>query len=255
MIVIPGANLSRSTPVPSLVPTTMDVIEPPPRPGFVAEIVDELRSTLFGRAGAVGGVLPPIAFLVLRPFVGIPWAATGSLLAAAITIAVRLSRGNTIRFAVAGAAGALIAAGVALRQDSAEAYFLPGIVQGAGTSLVLLVSIVIRRPIVAFTSWITRGWPAEWYRHPKVQPAYLLATWLWVGFFALRTAWQWRLYITGDEGGLLLTRLVGGWPATVALLVATYVFGRWRLGRLGGPSVDEYVADTPPPWVGQPKGF
>ncbi|NND84939.1 MAG: DUF3159 domain-containing protein [Acidimicrobiia bacterium] len=233
----------------------MDVIEDAPRTGFLAEITDELRTTLFGRSGAIGGILPPIAFLTLRPFVGIAWAAAGSLIVAAITIGWRLSRGNTIRFAVAGAAGALIAAGFALRQDTAEAYFLPGIIQGAATTVALLVSILLRRPLVAFTSWITRGWPADWYRHAQVQPAYMLTTWLWVGFFALRTLWQWQLYLVGDEGGLLLTRIFGGWPATVALLVATYVLGRWRLTRLKGPSVDEYLTDAPQPWVGQRKGF
>jgi hypothetical protein len=233
----------------------MGAIDHAPRTGFLAEITDELRTTLFGRAGAIGGILPPIAFLTLRPFVGIPWAAGGSLLVAAVTIAVRLSRGNTIRFAVAGAAGALIAAGFALRQDTAEAYFLPGIIQGAATTAALLVSILVRRPLVAFTSWITRGWPADWYRHPQVQPAYIVTTWLWVGFFGLRTIWQWQLYVVGDEGGLLLTRIIGGWPATVGLLIATYVLGRWRLATLRGPSVDEYQADAPQPWVGQRKGF
>lgn len=223
--------------------------------GFLAEITDELRSTLFGRSGVVAGLLPPIAFLALRPLVGIPWAAAASLAVAAITIAVRLSRGATIRFAVAGAAGALIAAGFALRQDTAEAYFLPGIIQGAATTILLLLSILVRRPLVAFTSWITRGWPAEWYQHPRVRPAYVLTTWLWVGFFALRTLWQWQLYVVGDEGGLLLTRVVGGWPATVALLVATYALGRWRLARLQGPSVEEFLAEAPPPWTGQQKGF
>jgi UPF0716 family protein affecting phage T7 exclusion len=49
--------------------------------------------------------------------------------------------------------------------------------------------------------------------------------------------------------------LVTGWPLTVLLLILTYVYGLWRLQRLGGPSVDEFRAAAPPPWVGQRRGF
>lgn len=232
----------------------------PPEPtadgsGMPTELWEELRSTLFGRTGAIGGVLPPAIFLLIRPLLGIPGAAISSLVVAALIITIRAVRGATIRFAVSGAVGALIAAAFALRQDSTEAYFLPGIISGAATTAALLTSIIVRRPLVALTSWVTRGWPLGWYLHPSIRPAYTLTTWLWVAFFGLRTTWQWSLYSSGHGGGLLLLRVLGGWPATVLLLVVTYVLGRWRLGSLDGPSVEEFTTGSPPPWVGQERGF
>ncbi len=232
----------------------MDTGDAIPRKGFVAEIRQELRDTL-GRSGAVGGILPPIAFLALRPWIGVAGAAAASLAVAGLTIWVRAARGASIRFAVSGTAGAALAALFALRDDTGGSYFLPGIVTGAATTTVLVASIAIGRPVVALTSWVTRGWPLEWYRHPAVRPAYVLATWVWVFFFGLRTLWQWNLFVDENNAGLLLVRVAGGWPATVALLIGTYALGRRRLRSLAGPSVDEFTSGAPPPWVGQQRGF
>jgi len=38
-------------------------------------------------------------------------------------------------------------------------------------------------------------------------------------------------------------------------LVISYVYGLWRLHRLGGPGVDEFVGGVEPPWKAQTKGF
>jgi len=37
--------------------------------------------------------------------------------------------------------------------------------------------------------------------------------------------------------------------------VLTYLYGTWRLARLGGPSVLEYKEGAAPPWSGQQRGF
>lgn len=222
--------------------------------GFIQEILGEFRETM-GRAGMVGAILPPAAFLAIHPLAGVVTAVTVSIIVAGVVIGFRAARGASIRFAVSGAVGAVIAALFALRQGSSEAYFLPGILSGAATTAILLLSVLVRRPLVGVMSWLTRGWPAAWYRHAAVRPAYSLATWLWVGFFGGRTLWQWQLYRDADAAGLLVTRVLGGWPATVALLVATYMLGRWRLRALAGPSVDEFLSGAPAPWVGQQRGF
>ena len=50
-------------------------------------------------------------------------------------------------------------------------------------------------------------------------------------------------------------QLLTGWPATILLLIASYLYGTWRLRKLGGPSVEEFKAGTEPPWEGQQRGF
>lgn len=220
-----------------------------------AEIRAELSELVSGRVGIADGVVPPLAFVALNPFLGL--AASGAVgLGTAVMITVwRLLQGRTVRFAVAGLAGTGLAAALALRSGSAEDYFLPGIISGAVTTALIVASIAVGRPFVAWTSWLSRGWPIRWYWHQQVRPAYTRASWIWAGFFALRTATQWWLYAGGETIGLAVVRVVLGWPALIGLLIATYVLGTRWLRDLAGPSVEEFESGTKPPWVGQLRGF
>ena len=222
---------------------------------MTAEILDELRGLLSGRAGIADGVLPPLLFVVVNAVWGVVPAAIGGLVSALAITTIRLAWGRPTRFAISGLAGVAIAAGLALRSQNAEDFFLPGIVSGMVTTMALLGSLVVRRPLVAFTSWLTRGWPIEWYWHDRVRPAYTRATLLWAGFFGTRTLVQWRLFVDGEVEWLAAVRIGLGWPALLALLVVTYVLGRKWLVSLEGPSVDEFRNDDPPPWSGQEAGF
>lgn len=88
-----------------------------------------------------------------------------------------------------------------------------------------------------------------------MRPAYSQVTWLWVVFFSIRLVLQIVFFREADTGGLALLNVLTGWPATLVLLVASYLYGSWRLGNLGGPSVEEFKAGSPPPWTGQRRGF
>jgi hypothetical protein len=126
---------------------------------------------------------------------------------------------------------------------------------GAATIFVAVISVVIGRPMVAWTSHLARRWPLAWYWHPRVRPAYSEVTWMWAFFFMLRSLVQYAVLRDGSVEQLALTNLITGWPATIALLVASYLYGVWRLKRLEGPSVEEFKAGAEPPWQGQVKGF
>jgi hypothetical protein len=78
---------------------------------------------------------------------------------------------------------------------------------------------------------------------------------MWLVFMAARSSLQIFLYNHQAAGELAILTLVTGAPATILLLVASYVYGNWRLGQLGGPSVEEYQSGTQPPWTGQGRGF
>ncbi len=222
---------------------------------MVSEIRSELRELISGRVGIADGVLPPLLFVLLNNIWGVGWAATAGIGSAVAITIWRLGRGKPTRFAVAGLLGTAIAALLALRSGQAEDYFLPGIISGAMTTLALVVSVPVKRPLVAFTSWITRGWPLDWYWHDQVRPAYSLTTLIWAAFFGARTFVQWRLFVDGQVEWLGVVRVALGWPALLALLVATYVLGRRWIEDLEGPSVAEFIQDAPPPWEGQDRGF
>jgi len=219
------------------------------------EIVEELRGVLLGRVGATDAFLPPLIFVAVNAIAGLRAGASVAICAAIAITAIRLLRGRPIRFAVSGLAGTVVAVAFAAWSGSAEAYFVPGIITGGLSAFVAVISIAVGRPMVAWTSSLARRWPLDWYWHPQVRPAYRDVTWVWAAFFASRTALQVGLAREGDLSALAATRIIGGWPALIVLLVVTYLYGAFRLSRLGGPSVEEFRAGDPPPWSGQRRGF
>lgn len=221
----------------------------------IDEIRQELREVVFGRVGIADGVIPPLLFVASNALWGVVAASVVGLGSAIGITLWRLLRGRRIRFAMAGLLGTAVAVAFALFSRSAEGFFLPGIVTGTGTTILILVSIGVRRPFVAWTSALTRGWPLRWYWHPQVRPAYARTSWLWAVFFASRTIIQGWLYGDEETATLAVVRVVTGWPALLVLLIATYVLGRRWLTRLGGPSVEEFAAGENPPWKGQQRGF
>lgn len=109
--------------------------------------------------------------------------------------------------------------------------------------------------MVAWTSYLARRWPWGWYWHPQVRPAYTEVTGFWALFILLRVILQLNLFQAAQAEQLASLNLLLGWPATLLLLIFSYLYGTWRLQRLDGPSVDEFLQDTEPPWKGQQSGF
>jgi hypothetical protein len=219
------------------------------------ELLDELRTVFAGRYSFLDAVLPPILFLLVNGLVGFQ-AAMWSALALSVVIAtIRISRKQSITYALAGVGSVAVAIGIAWFLGKSEGFFLPGLISGSMTLLLTVLSLLIRRPMVAWTSYIARRWPLDWYWHPKVRPAYSEVTFAWAIFFAARLFLQFSLFENKDVNSLAVTNFITGWPATILLLVFSYLYGTWRLAHLHGPSVDEYRNNTPAPWQGQRRGF
>ncbi len=219
------------------------------------EIREELQTVFSGRVRWADSLLPPLIFVIVNTIFGFQVALWGSLGIALLLVGFRLARRQPLRYALGGLGGVLLAVIVARFVGSAEGYFLPGIVTGVFTSFLCLVSVALRRPLVAWTSFITRRWPLDWYWHPKVCPAYSEVTLAWALFFTLRTLLQIGLFQDQAAGVLGLFQLISGWPAIISLLIISYLYGVWRLESLGGPSVEEFKAGSEPPWQGQNRGF
>jgi hypothetical protein len=221
----------------------------------LSEILEELRLVLTARSSLLDSIVPPVLFFILNALLGFQYAMWGSLVMALAITSLRLRRRQSLLYAVGGIGGVALAIVVAQVTGRAEGYFVPGIITGAFTLLLCLASVLARRPIVAWTSYFTRRWPVDWYWHPKVRPAYSEVTWLWVIFFSVRLLLQVLLFQRAAAGFLAFLNVIMGWPATIVLLVVSYVYGTWRLRILGGPSVDEFRSGAEPPWQGQRRGF
>ena len=219
------------------------------------ELLDELRTVFAGRNSFLDAILPPIIFLVINGVVGFQ-AAMWSALSVSVVIAIsRIIRKQSLLYALAGIGSVAVAIGVAWVLGKSEGFFLPGLISGSMTLLLTIVSLVIRRPMVAWTSFIARRWPLDWYWHEKVRPAYSEVTFAWAIFFSARLFLQFSLFQSERVNLLGFTNFITGWPATILLLVISYLYGTWRLAQLRGPSVDEFRNDTPAPWQSQRRGF
>ena len=219
------------------------------------ELLEEIRTVFTGRNSFFDAILPPIIFLLINGLVGFQ-AAMWSALILSIGIAVlRIVRKQSLIYALAGVGSVAVAIGLARYLGKSEGFFLPGLISGSMTLLLTILSLVIRRPMVAWTSYIARRWPLDWYWHPQVRPAYSEVTFAWVIFFTARLLLQFSLFENQNINSLALTNFVTGWPATILLLIFSYLYGTWRLAQLSGPSVEEYRNNVPPPWQSQRRGF
>jgi hypothetical protein len=223
-------------------------------PNKARELLEEFRAVA-GKVGLLDTILPPILFLLLNGLAGFTAAMFGALGLSVLIAALRLRRGQSLLYALAGLGSVGLAIALALLLGRSEGFFIPGIVNGGLTVALALVSLLIRKPMVAWTSYLARRWPLDWYWHEKVRPAYTEVTLAWMLFFALRLFWQVTLFQGQNVNQLAFVNALTGWPATIALLIVSYLYGTWRLARLGGPSVEEFRDGAPAPWSGQRRGF
>lgn len=221
----------------------------------IREVADEFRTVVAGRSNLLDSIVPPVLFLIINALWGFQYAMWGSLIVAGAITLIRLGRRQSLLYALGGIGGVLLAILLAQVLGRAEGYFLPGIITGGLTVLVCLVSILARRPLVAWTSYIARRWPRAWYWHPRVRPAYSEVTWFWTVFFGLRLVLEVVLFREEAADLLAVAKVLTGWPATIVLLVVSYLYGTWRLRNLAGPSVEEFKQGAEPPWEGQRRGF
>jgi hypothetical protein len=221
----------------------------------VSEILEEFRLVVVGQRSLGDALVPPLVFVLINLVFGI-WPAIACAVGLSLVITVlRLLRRRPLRYALGGLTGVAVASLLAVGLSRGEGYFLPGMASGAVTSTLCLISVIVRRPLVAWSSHIARRWPRDWYWHPRVRPAYSEVTLAWFAFFSMRLVTQYLLFKRGATLALSTVNLFLGWPSITLLLVGSYIYGLWRLRHLKGPSVKEFRDKKSPPWTGQKRGF
>ena len=221
----------------------------------VQELLEEFKTVLGGGSRILDVILPPVIFLLVNQFFNLNTATISSLLVAVGLILFRLWRGRPFGYAVGGLGSAALAALLAYLTNTPSGYFLPGLISGGLTLGLTIISLIFRRPLAAWSSHLTRGWPLKWYWHPKVRPAYQEVTFGWFIYFGARFFIQLRAYRQEQAASLGLLQILTGWPALIVVLTLSYLYGIWRLRRLEGPSVEEFKEGKKPPWEGQQRGF
>jgi len=223
--------------------------------GIAQELGQELRTVLSSRSATWDTVLSGLAYAVVQALAGWRWGLAVAAGVSLMLLLVRALRRESWGYALAGLILALFAALPALLTGSAQALFLPDIISGAVTVLLLVASLLWKRPLAAWASHLSRGWPLGWYWHERVRPAYAEVTLGWLLYSLVRLSLYLVLWQQGRASALGWLRLILGWPAMVIVLILSYLYGLQRLRRLAGPGVIEYKQGKAAPWDGQRRGF
>jgi hypothetical protein len=219
------------------------------------ELLQELRTVLSGRTNTVDTILPPLLYALVNMLAGLVPATLAALLLALVLTVLRLVRKQSWYYALGGLVLTLLAAGLARYTQNAASFFLPALITSGALLAAALLSIWAGKPLAAWSSHLARAWPKEWYWLRNICPAYTEVTWIWTAFIASRLIAQYLLYQQGNASLLGVANVLLGWPMTIFVLVISYLYGIWRLAKLGGPSVEEFLSNQPAPWKGQTKGF
>lgn len=195
---------------------------------------DKLTATnLFSAIGGVRGVIestaPGFLFLVVFTVTGdlVPSVAAPVIVAIAILV-TRLAQRLPVLPAVSGGIGIALSAGFALWTGRAEDNFVGGFIINSISMTVMLVSILIRRPLIGLlTSMLVSENPAR--TSTIVRRAAYLATVVWACFFGLRLLVQVPLYLAQATTALAATKLLMGVPLYAALLWLTWLMMRSAL--------------------------
>ncbi len=221
----------------------------------INELLEEFRTVFSGRTNTVDTIIPPLLYALVDMLAGLLPATLSALGLAAFLTVIRLIRKESWLYAFSGLVLTLLAAGLAWFTQNAASFFLPDLLTSGILLAAVLLSIWAGKPLAAWSSHLTRAWPREWYWLPNIKPAYTEVTWIWAALIAARLIVQYALYQQANVRLLGLANVLLGWPVTIAVLVISYLYGTWRLAKLSGPSVEEFVSQQPAPWKGQRKGF
>ena len=220
---------------------------------LIREIKEELLTVLKGKTLDV--LVPPILFAILNGRVDLIYSVGIAFLASLFFTVYRILKGANFFYALGGMGGVGVATALALISANASSYFIPDIIGSTLLIITTIVSNILKRPIAAWVSHIVRGWEKQWFFREDVRPAYSEVSIFWGVMLTIRLALEIYLYVQGDPQTLAWTNVVLGVPATVIVLVITYIYGIWRLHTMKGPGIDEYRRGDKPPYRGQTRGF
>jgi hypothetical protein len=219
------------------------------------ELLEEIRIVFSGKNKTLDTIFPPLLYAVLQAIFDLQTAVIITVVVAGILTILRVTRKESWGYALSGLLLVVLSAIFAWFSNNASNFFLPDLILSGLLLLAAILSNLIGKPLAAWSSHLTRAWPRDWYWHKQIRPAYNEVTWLWALLIALRLAIQWRLYQTAGTLALGWISALLGWPVTLTVLILSYLYGIWRLQRLGGPSVEEFTNNQPPPYQGQRRGF
>lgn len=199
----------------------------------------DVLASIGGLRGVIETVTPGFVFVL---FFALTQQLNISLIAAiavgAVFMALRLIKRSSLTQSLSGVVGILICAVAARSTGDAKDYYVPGFFIVAAYLLALLISILVKWPLLGVLYGFLRQEGTDWRNNPSRIKRYQVATWIMVGVFAARLAVQLPLYFADQVVALGISRLVMGVPL--------YAAGLWFAWLISRPPALPKSAPTQP---------
>jgi hypothetical protein len=192
-----------------------------------------LLDQLGGIGGLVASVVPVVVFVAVNPLAGLVAAIWASLGVAIALGAWRLVRREPVQPAVSGILGVALCAFIAYRTGEARGFFLYGIWYSLVAGLALMVSVVVRHPLVGVLWSVLNGSRFGWRTNRQARFGFDVATTVWAVFLLARFVVQHYLYDLRQTEWLGVARLAMGLPLT-ALAALVTIWAIRRAARVAG---------------------
>jgi hypothetical protein len=177
-----------------------------------------LADMVGGWRGLIDAVGPNLLFLVVYIWVqDIAWAIVAALTVCAFITLARMVARQPIRHAIGGMA--LVAASglmVALTGDGTD-FFLPELLHTGAVSAILLLSLIVRRPLMGVLLGPMVSGP-EWRTNRTLHRAYAWSTAIWAAAAVTRTVSKIPFYVADNVVALGIIDLITGIPLALVTL-------------------------------------
>ncbi len=188
-----------------------------------------------GVRGLIEAILPGLGFLVVYAITREVLPSVIAPVVLAVTfVVIRLASKTPATQAFAGVFGIALSAGLALFTGRAEDNFALGLIINVISVSVLLVSLLVRWPIIGLIVGVLTNELTEWRKDKAKRRVLTVATWMWVGVFSLRLAVQAPLYFTSQTELLAGMKLLMGVPLYAAMLWVTWLMVTSVYRRVSG---------------------
>jgi len=186
-----------------------------------------LHAAIGGWRGFVESVLPGLVFVVaFLVWGGFKVPVIASVATVVVLVVARLISRTPITQALSGVVGVALGAIWAWRAGDAGEYFVPGLWINAGYLAGVVLTMVIRWPIVGVVMHLLRPHDTDWRKSPGLMRRYQLATGVLASMFVLRLLVQVPLYLADEVAVLGTMKLAMGIPLTALTLWAIWFLVR-----------------------------
>ena len=182
-----------------------------------------LTKAIGGWRGLVDSGLPSMLFILIFVFQqNLNNALIAALILGGILFSIRLIERKPLTQVLSGFVGLSISVLITWRTKDASNFFLTGIITNAVYGFVLLISVLIKKPLIGYLVGSLVGDTSGWLKHPLLVRAYTIVTWIWVAVFGLRLIVQIPLYLNDSVALLGSVKIFMGWPLYLFSVWLTY---------------------------------